>query len=205
MHRSHISLCNHHRTHQSKELFPKSQNCRFLILIEDDVVPAPCFVPLIHSVMKKMDAENRIEYVKLYHLIHLRRIPYYFQVSTAAFPCILKRSKRTFSFDTSKQGRRKFKYFLEELLHNLGGTKQRNHQGNGSRNEVCCANNAVLHFCAPLSSRFFCFALQFLLLAIFVNIAGNVAKLAEIKFSYFYTKERFPYPSVNRTFCSMKH
>uniref|UniRef100_A0A0N5AFZ5 Glyco_trans_2-like domain-containing protein n=1 Tax=Syphacia muris TaxID=451379 RepID=A0A0N5AFZ5_9BILA len=59
-----------------------SKISRYLLLMEDDVVVTPKFSPLLTSLVKQMDSKPDIHYVKLFHPIHLRGIPYYFQVQT---------------------------------------------------------------------------------------------------------------------------
>ncbi|VDK73226.1 unnamed protein product [Anisakis simplex] len=56
-------------------------NClRYVLLIEDDAIPVPHFMPLLNSVVQQMDSNPQIDFVKLYHPRYLRKIPYYFQV-----------------------------------------------------------------------------------------------------------------------------
>lgn len=52
------------------------------MLVEDDAAVIPDFIPLVTSVIKQMNRKTNIDYVKLFHPVHLRGIPYYFQVST---------------------------------------------------------------------------------------------------------------------------
>uniref|UniRef100_A0A0M3IDM3 Glycosyltransferase family 92 protein n=1 Tax=Ascaris lumbricoides TaxID=6252 RepID=A0A0M3IDM3_ASCLU len=53
---------------------------RYTLLIEDDALPVPAFDPLMRSVVDRMDNDQRLDFIKLYHPGHLRKIPYYFQV-----------------------------------------------------------------------------------------------------------------------------
>lgn len=53
---------------------------RYTLLIEDDALPVPAFDLLMRSVVDRMDNDQRLDFIKLYHPGHLRKIPYYFQV-----------------------------------------------------------------------------------------------------------------------------
>ncbi|VDD95962.1 unnamed protein product [Enterobius vermicularis] len=52
----------------------------YLMLVEDDAAVIPDFIPLVTSVIKQMNRKTNIDYVKLFHPVHLRGIPYYFQL-----------------------------------------------------------------------------------------------------------------------------
>uniref|UniRef100_F1L579 Transmembrane protein n=1 Tax=Ascaris suum TaxID=6253 RepID=F1L579_ASCSU len=58
-----------------------THNSRYTLLIEDDALPVPAFDLLMRSVVDRMDNDQRLDFIKLYHPGHLRKIPYYFQVS----------------------------------------------------------------------------------------------------------------------------
>ncbi|VDM48913.1 unnamed protein product [Toxocara canis] len=60
-----------------------THNSRYLLLIEDDAVPVPAFGHLLHSIVQRMDSDQKIDFIKLYHPGYLRKLPYYFQVIAA--------------------------------------------------------------------------------------------------------------------------
>ncbi|KAK6739039.1 hypothetical protein RB195_020863 [Necator americanus] len=48
---------------------------RYVLLLEDDVVAIPAFATLLASTITKLNTQNEIDYVKLYHPNYLRGIP----------------------------------------------------------------------------------------------------------------------------------
>ncbi|MFH4975127.1 hypothetical protein AB6A40_001836 [Gnathostoma spinigerum] len=57
---------------------------KYVLLIEDDAVPTPYFYEIVSSVAEQLDRRPSIDFVKLFHPMSLRKVPYYFQLSATA-------------------------------------------------------------------------------------------------------------------------
>ncbi|ETN77026.1 hypothetical protein NECAME_11347 [Necator americanus] len=53
----------------------RKSKSRYVLLLEDDVVAIPAFATLLASTITKLNTQNEIDYVKLYHPNYLRGIP----------------------------------------------------------------------------------------------------------------------------------
>ncbi|PIC44369.1 hypothetical protein B9Z55_004755 [Caenorhabditis nigoni] len=64
----HLSICN-----VESEIFPDLR--RYILLIEDDSIVVPEFSDLLNSLISKLDFNQKIDFVKLYHPKYLRKTP----------------------------------------------------------------------------------------------------------------------------------
>ncbi|KAJ1346107.1 hypothetical protein KIN20_000799 [Parelaphostrongylus tenuis] len=53
----------------------RTTKARYVLLLEDDALVVPKFASMMTSVMKQMDQRQEIDYLKMYHPSHLRKIP----------------------------------------------------------------------------------------------------------------------------------
>ncbi|KAE9415781.1 hypothetical protein Angca_001573, partial [Angiostrongylus cantonensis] len=53
----------------------RTTKARYVLLLEDDALVVPKFAEMMTSLMKQLDQRQEIDYVKMYHPTHLRKIP----------------------------------------------------------------------------------------------------------------------------------